>query len=239
MAHILIATPCYGKVLGEGYAHSLLATMDLLRSKGHQAQLYTLGNESLITRARNNITAHFLSTKADHLMFIDADITWPAQALLDLVESDFDLCGIPYPTKMRDWSKALQFVTKKTQASEPINVKELMNSTLRFTINHSKNLNNKKEGWREVTAIGTGFMLIKRHVIEKMRDHFYEALHYKNDIKGYSSLEDQNCVGLFETLIDPITRRYLSEDYAFCRRWIDLGRRGAQRVSKVIVRRWV
>ena len=60
MASLLIATPCYGKVVGEGYLQSLLSSIDLLRQNNHQVKVYTLGNESLITRARNNIVAYFV-----------------------------------------------------------------------------------------------------------------------------------------------------------------------------------
>ena len=87
MASLLIATPCYGKLVGEGYLHSLLASIDLLRQHQHQVKVYTLGNESLITRARNNIVAYFLSSSFDRLIFIDADISWQPQALLQLLNS--------------------------------------------------------------------------------------------------------------------------------------------------------
>lgn len=67
-------------------------------------------------------------------------------------------------------------------------------------------------------------MLIQRHVLEKMRDHYRDSLNYVNDVKGYlKSIKPENCVGLFETMIEPESRRYLSEDYAFCRRWRDMG----------------
>ena len=112
MASLLICTPCYGKLVGEGYLQSLLASIDLLRSKGHQVKVHTIGNESLITRARNNQVAFFLSTKFDKMIFIDADITWPAAALLELIESDHDVCGIPYPTKSINWTKAIAFAAQ-------------------------------------------------------------------------------------------------------------------------------
>jgi hypothetical protein len=224
MASLLIATPCYGKVLGEGYLHSVMASIDLLRSKGHEVKVYTIGNESLITRARNNQVAYFLSSPHDHMMFIDADISWTAKALLDLLESNHDVCGIPYPTKMRDWDKVVTFAKNKFEKGEEIKPKELMNSSLRFTVNRIGKTEAPKEGWAEVDALGTGFFMMKRHVLEKMRDHFRETLSYKNDVKGYLKIApEEHCVALFETMIDPKTRRYLSEDYAFCRRWIDLG----------------
>jgi len=224
MASLLIATPCYGKVVGEGYLHSYIATQDLLRSKGHQIKLHTVGNESLITRARNNQVAHFLSTQFDYLMFIDADITWPPKAVLELLESGHDVCGIPYPTKGRDWSKVIKFVKEKVSSGLEPSPQEVMNNSLSYTINRIPNVNDAKNGWLQVDALGTGFFMIKRRVLEEMRDHYRQDLNYKNDVKGYQTISpEEHCVGVFETMIDPSNRRYLSEDYAFCKRWREIG----------------
>jgi hypothetical protein len=200
-----------------------MGTSDLLRSKGHKVQIHTLGNESLITRARNNLVAYFLSSQHDYMMFIDADISWPPQAVLDLLSSNHDVCGIPYPTKSRDWEKVVTFAKNKFSKGEEIKPKDIMNSSLRFTINKNQKTETPKDGWIEVNALGTGFLMMKRSVLETMRDHYRETLNYKNDITDYHKFapEDQ-CVGLFETQIDPLSRRYLSEDYAFCKRWQDL-----------------
>jgi hypothetical protein len=66
--------------------------------------------------------------------------------------------------------------------------------------------------------------MMKRSVLEKMRDYYRDMLAYKNDIEGYKKIApEEHCVGLFDTMIDPESRRYLSEDYAFCKRWIALG----------------
>ena len=75
MSSLLIATPCYGKVVGEGYFQSILRSVDLLRQHQHQVKVYTLGNESLITRARNNIVAYFLASQFDRLIFKNRSFT--------------------------------------------------------------------------------------------------------------------------------------------------------------------
>ncbi len=194
----------------------------MLRSRGHQVKVKTIGNESLITRARNNMVAHFLSSDFDKMMFIDADITWQASAVLKLLESGKPVCGIPYPTKKIDWERVARFVNRPHE--EKLKPSQLRNNSLTFTINRIDGSAPPQDGWLEVNALATGFLMIERAVLEKMRDHYRDSLSYKNDVAGYAKFAPpEHCVGIFECMIEPDTRRYLSEDYAFCRRWKDLG----------------
>jgi hypothetical protein len=74
-------------------------------------------------------------------------------------------------------------------------------------------------GFAEVLDGPTGFMLIKRAVFAKMHEHYPELLcvndHQNKDIDTYHAV--------FDCMIDPESKRYLSEDYAFCRRWQQMG----------------
>ena len=48
---------------------------------------------------------------------------------------------------------------------------------------------------------------------------------YRNNVAGYSQGEnsaDEYFYSLFDCCIDPVSRVYLSEDYLFCKRWIDI-----------------
>jgi hypothetical protein len=66
----------------------------------------------------------------------------------------------------------------------------------------------------------TGFMLIKRSVIEQMYARYTPELKCVNDHINRDF--DEYCA-IFDCMIDPESRRYLSEDYAFCRRWQMMG----------------
>ena len=61
-----------------------------------KVHLNTMGNESLVTRARNTLVSQFLDycEKDDksftHLMFIDADIGFNGEAVTRLLQSDYD-----------------------------------------------------------------------------------------------------------------------------------------------------
>jgi hypothetical protein len=226
MASIFVATPCYGDQMLRGYVQSYMRSATLLQERGHTMELVAFGNESLITRARNNLTAQFLGSKHDMLMFIDADITWGPQALLDLVDSGYDVCGVPYPTKAYNWKKIVDLVNNPKPRATPMTTQQLHMLARIYTVNPSKEPPSVElpKGWSKVDALGTGFLLIRRHVLEKMRDHYREQLAYVNDIAKYNDMcPPEHCVALFDTMIDPVTRRYLSEDYAFCKRWREIG----------------
>jgi hypothetical protein len=74
-----IAMPCYGGMLTESVFMSFIKFSNTARQLGIDWTLETMVNESLISRARNTLTAKFLhQADSTHLMFIDADIGWEA-----------------------------------------------------------------------------------------------------------------------------------------------------------------
>ncbi len=77
------------------------------------------------------------------------------------------------------------------------------------------------EGFVEVAEAPTGFMAIKRHVFTAMMKH-YPELNYVPD--GPPNHPQAHLHWrFFDCMVDPDSGRYLSEDYAFCRRWRDTG----------------
>ena len=78
-------------------------------------------------------------------------------------------------------------------------------------------------GFAEVMEGATGFMLIKREVIEKMMKHYPELEIYQPTIINGNTEKKENMFNLFDTLHDPKTKRYFGEDFGFCQRWSDMG----------------
>jgi hypothetical protein len=70
-----------------------------------------------------------------------------------------------------------------------------------------------------VSKTGTGFLLIKRHVFEKLNKHPH-VIPFKNDI-GLDPALDAHMKTYFDTGVRE--NRYYSEDWAFCENWRDLG----------------
>ena len=59
--NIFVGTPCYGSMLTEEYFHSILELQNFCRREEIGLNIQTLGQESLVTRARNTLVANFLA----------------------------------------------------------------------------------------------------------------------------------------------------------------------------------
>lgn len=188
-----IAMPCYGGMLTESTFMSFIKWANTARQLGIDWTLETMVNESLISRARNTLTAKFLDQKdATHLFFVDADIGWEPWHLLVLINRNVDVIGGLYPMK-----------------TMPI----------KWVVNGFEGAEEGPDGLQEVSKAGTGFLLMKRHVFEKMATH-PAVKPYKNDI-GLDPKFDKFLKTYFDTAVRQ--GRYYSEDWTFCENWRDMG----------------
>jgi hypothetical protein len=189
--HIMM--PCYGGQLTETCFMSYIKWANTCRQLGIDWTMETMTNESLISRARNTLTAKFLANKeSTHLMFIDADIGWEPWHLLVLLNRDVDVIGGLYPMK-----------------SLPI----------KWCVNGFDGAETGPDGLQEVTKTGTGFLLIKREVFEKLDAH-PAVKPFINDI-GLPAELNPHMKTYFDTAVRE--NRYYSEDWTFCENWRDLG----------------
>ena len=150
-------------------------------------------NESLISRARNTLVAKFLNNPTStHLMFIDADIGWEPWHLLVMLNRDVDVIGGLYPMK-----------------SLPV----------RWVVNGFEGADQGPDGLQEVSKTGTGFMLVKRHVFDKLNVH-PAVKSFNNDV-GLPKELDAHLRTYYDTAVRE--NRYYSEDWTFCENWRDIG----------------
>lgn len=212
---LFIATPCYGCMMTSQYLQCMLQTQLSLASRGIGMILQTVGNESLITRARNLLTKQFMDSGATHLLFIDADISWDPAAIYRLLEKDEGVVSTSYPKKFFDWKRVENRLNQ--QAGEPI-----QQAGLDFNLNVMSQEVVAVNYFAEVLDAATGFMLVKREALERMYKHYTPELLVVNDLVGArQTIKDY--VALFDCMIDPATKRSLSEDFAFSRRWQQMG----------------
>ena len=188
-----LAMPCYGGMLTESTFMSYIKWANTARQLGLDWTLETMVNESLITRARNTLTAKFMDMpESSHLMFIDSDIGFEAWHLLVLLNRDLDVVGGLYPMK-----------------TMPV----------KWVVNGFEGAETGPDHLQEVSKTGTGFMLIKKHVFQQMVGH-PAVKQFTNDI-GLDPKYNQYMKTYFDTAVRQ--GRYYSEDWCFCENWRDMG----------------
>jgi len=213
--HIHLATPCFGGLVAQSYMQSVLRLMQHAAGAGFDLSLSLLGNDSLITRGRNTLVARFLDqAEATHLMFIDADIGFESAQVERMVRADRDIVAGMYPLKLNDWSEAAQ---ARLSGGETFDT-----AALRYVGLIETGAVPDTDGFVRGTYAGTGFLLIKRDALSRMIAAYPET-HYRTIQSWPPRPASPNQYALFECMIEPETGIYLSEDYAFCRRWRDLG----------------
>jgi hypothetical protein len=226
--HLFIATPAYGGMVGESYLKAMVRVGILFKTHNLNFTLATIANESLITRGRNTLTAMFMSNpEFTDMMFIDADIHFEAESIIKMWdklidgEDEIEVVVGAYPKKSINWQGIIKAVHELGDKATEEEVLKYQASYVLNVRSDEKGRIPLKNGLLPVYDGGTGFMMFSRKVIQKMFDKWPE-LHYKNDLNT-DPKHDPYMYALFDTIIDPTTRRYLSEDYTFCRRYQELG----------------
>jgi hypothetical protein len=217
---LFVATPMYGGQCHGLYAKSSLDLQNMLNQYGVATKFSFLFNESLITRARNYLVDEFLRSDCTHLLFLDSDIHFNPQDVVALMALDKDVIGAPYPKKSINWANIAHAARTHPQL-EPRELENLVGEYV-FNVVHGTQQFQVSEPL-EVMEIGTGFMMVKREVFSKFKDA-YPELQYKPDHVGQAHFDGSRYIhAYFDTVIDPVSHRYLSEDYMFCQWWRKIG----------------
>ena len=218
---VMVGTPMYAGQCSGYYTKSVVELVRMGYKYGLALDFYSLFNESLITRARNYIADVFLRSTCTHLMFIDADIHFDPTDVLVLAGlaspgSAYDvICG-PYPKKTIAWEKITRAVRGGFADEDPTRLEE-------YVGDYVFNLAGDKRSFKldepvEVMEGGTGFMMIPRETLEDLAAVTPEMRYLPDHSRSGSAFDGSREIHcFFDTTIDEETRRYLSEDYNFCR----------------------
>ncbi len=234
---LLISTPMFGAMCTAEYFKSCLDLRGSLVISNVLHDWLVTDNESLITRARNTSVARFMFDKEycgyDRFMFIDADIEFTAQDVMELWNMDVDVATAAYRQK-KEGSCLSAWMSGEQAKLESL---EGMTENV------------------EVDYAGTGFLMIKRHVFEKMAEAYPELRHKEGNVGEVYAFFDTGVTGTeypidllryCEELIEDVIggkdfkeeylkelleriecvttdkgwedKFYCSEDYAFCER---------------------
>jgi hypothetical protein len=215
--HLVVATPCFGGQVASIYAGSVFHLQRAARARPDlDVTVLLRDGDALITRARANLVTLFLDNpSATHLLFVDADIGFAPERVFRLIDSEADMVAGVYPIKRVNWDKARRML----DSSAPNTPSAALDYVLEFD---DPDRIVSVNGFARVRFAGTGFLMVRRHVLEAMCRH-YASLQFFFEHSLDALAGSQNRFALFECMIDPKTGTYLSEDFAFCKRWTDIG----------------
>jgi Predicted O-methyltransferase len=181
---VLLATTAYDSP-DASYTFSIARSREALSAAGIQSGYFLLQGNCHVDDARNAVVRDFLESDCTELVFLDADVSWEPDALVTLCKIDKDLVGGVYPYRRESEEETMP-------------------------IRHLPEI--KVEGdLIEVEGLPTGFMKIKRHVIETMAA---TAKHFlKDDGKPHPVLFERDYFGG--------GRR--GGDIRFCMVWREMG----------------
>lgn len=197
------------------YTMSLLNLITFLRQHKIDFVIDFIGNESLIPRARNHSLGKFMKSDCSHLFFIDSDIEFQPDAFMDCFTYNKDVVCCGYPKKSYNWNKLIHSLMNEQDSLESIDSRGLD-----YAYNakcDDKNGMIQKNGFLQVHHASTGFMLIKREIVEQLHKKHTEL----EIITDNLSQTNESICGLFCCMIK--NKCYLSEDYSFCERVNDIG----------------
>lgn len=141
---LFLATPCYDSP-DASYTYAMARSREALREAGFQTAYFLLRGNCHVDDARNVIVRHFRESDCDELVFLDADVTWEPQGIVQLARRDCDMVGGVYSFRGGG------------RENMPM---RLLNAEFP-----------DKNGMLEMDGLPTGFLKIKRVVFDRLEPH--------------------------------------------------------------------
>jgi hypothetical protein len=217
---LLVATPLYDGAQAD-YLRSVVGLSGAAERAGFACSFAWLSNNASIDRARNALAAAFLQSDATHLVFIDGDIGFLPEELVDAVarmqaDDRLAVLGAPCPKRRINWGLVASAAAKGLGEGNPMMLErysglfaiDLADPDGQFPLGEPI----------ELLRAGTGLMVIRRDVIEALAARHAELRYMPDQLDRDSGLAADTITALFQPLIDPETGHLLSDDYAFCHR---------------------
>jgi len=234
---LYILAPCFGSVCYVNFVTCLINTLELFRQYQFPVVVQFCKNDSLVSRARNNLIAKAMNDQEmTHVIFIDNDITWSPIDVMRLVLVQKPVCGGIYPLKNYNWNKLTKddlnpyntnvvqtWLTKLagSQIKGMITDEKMVQyNLLKYNVNFLGNVLSIENNLAKVKHLATGFMMIQRPAIQQMMAAF-PSTKYVDDIGFLEGTENDFAYALFDCGVED--GHYMSEDWLFCSRWTKMG----------------
>jgi len=212
---IFMCTPTTGEV--DMAFH--LSTVELATDCSNKGILFKhdMVMGSILPQNRNICVSNFLNDRRfDNLLFVDSDVRFDPQTAHALLNSPYDVAFAPYPVKQHFWRKSQTALTNGAECHQ----QTLGN---RYTISRVKDSKIIDDSWIEANHGTTGFMMIRRHVLEKIAKAKPNLRIDKSILTNAGRQKYMNLYNFFDFKFNPKTGEYTGEDFNFCKMWRRLG----------------
>lgn len=141
---IRFCTPCLTHQVAIEYLMSALATEKLLLARSLPHEWCNRPGDPFVAKARSTMVSEFLASKGTDLFFLDDDLGWPADKVLEFIERPEPVLAGVYPQKL-------------DEVSFPCSLEIGADGGLI-----------ERDGLFKALLVPTGFLRIKRWVLEKL-----------------------------------------------------------------------
>lgn len=224
MTTLLILMPTGGQI-DTPAVHSLLGLTQALQKRGVPFALKTYEWSDLVI-SRNYLMSYFLAQKKfSHALLVDSDMSYQPQVFFDLLEFDADFTVAAYPQRQMRWQVLRQLIEREAAKPEADRAPtdRLLAESLRYNVAEVFDAgqpwpHEARDGFRKVPGAGTGFMLIRRAVPERMIGVGAALPVPGFNGPGYPGADFHD---FFSHLRGRGGAIMHGEDTSFCRRWIE------------------
>lgn len=196
---VFIAAPAYGQIMTTSTVSSLLATSRMLEVNGFAGGFGTLSYPDIVEIRNIFLSIWYDKIQTSHMLFIDSDMAWQPELILDMIKFNKPLVGALCPKK----KLPIEFAGRAKNGDAKI-----------------------VNGFMEVNGIGGAIMLISREVVTAMIQKFPEIIDTVT-VKNHAAkaiLDSQGVTRLIKAFNKiHIDGEEFSEDLSFCHRWNQCG----------------
>lgn len=196
---VLICIPAYGQSVTAQTMESIYTLAQFLTMSGIRNQL-TWFSAADIVEVRNLFLTSWYDChpQFSHMLFIDADMGFPAELIRDMLDFDKQLTGTFYARR------------------------QMPPSVVGAALHQDHSFPDIKKGFLPAAYIGAGVMLIKRTLVDEMLVKKPELIDKLPGVLAKATpLPLTRFIRAFDTILEDDCR--LSEDISFCRRWRECG----------------
>jgi len=133
---VYVATPCYDMMRVETCV-ALLDTFSALGQSGIECKFKSV-KSSLVTHGRNLLTAGFLNSGFDYMLFVDADVEFEPEAIMRMLVPKKDIIVTPYRVKELNTKYAVKFKDPDDIKIEPFDLVEIDEGPAGLMLIHKK-----------------------------------------------------------------------------------------------------